>query len=57
MALNNNLKSPMESDVVFYKALYTTGSTNSLFSDFFTEVWRSTLVGVRDYLGEVLGCF
>ena len=31
--------------------VYTPGSTNSLFSDFFREFWRGILGGVRDYLG------
>ena len=30
---------------------------NSLFSDFFKEIWRGILGGVRDYVGEILGGF
>ena len=35
----------------------TPGLINSLFSDFFRELWRGILGDVRDYLGEVLGGF
>ena len=37
-----------------YIYIYTPGSMNSLFGDFFKEFWRGILGGVRDYLGEVL---
>ena len=32
--------------------LFTPGSMNSLFSDFFRELWRGILGDVRDYLGK-----
>ena len=35
----------------------TPGSMNSLFSNFFRELWRGILGGVRDYLGKILGGF
>ena len=32
-------------------------SMNSPFNDFFRELWRGGLEGVRDYLGKILGGF
>jgi len=40
-------------DVLCYIFLCTPGSMHSLFSDFFRELWRGILGGVRDYVGEV----
>ena len=37
--------------------LYTPGSMNRLFGDFFKEFWRGVLGCVRDYLGVDLGRF
>ena len=35
----------------------TPGSINSLFGDFFRELWGIVLEGVRDFLGRILGGF
>ena len=37
--------------------LFTPGSMNRLFGDFFREFLGAILGGVRDYLGEVLADF